>query len=251
MKKILICTTFLFISIFGFTVSAKAVAFTDPAVLAAILQQTATQTANHLQELAQAIQTVQNLQQQLNTSQSILQIAQTNAQGSDLVQVAGDFRNVILSTNNLINSIQSEINTSQNLSNQWQTLFGTLTPWVQNANTSFANINASDNMNSASYLVADSYQQLYQKNADIVAQFTANANQVNEKGALKQIAVETAQLIQMENNVIYLLSQLLKGQSIESSNQNTQRKNVAVQLQQENQGVQSFMNVVDNQTFNI
>ena len=83
MKKILICTTFLFISIFGFTVSANAVAFTDPAVLAAILQQTATQTANHLQELAQAIQTVQNLQQQLNTSQSILQIAQTNAQGSD------------------------------------------------------------------------------------------------------------------------------------------------------------------------
>ncbi len=251
MTRTFILTAFVIIGAFSFTGSAKAMAFTDPAVLAAILQQTATQTAEHLSRLAQAIQTVQTLQQQLNSTQNILQLAQVNAQGVDGLQVAGDFRNVILSTNSLINSIQNEINTSQNLSGQWQNLFGTLTPWVQNANTTFGNINASDNMNSASYLVADSYQQLYQKNADIVAQFTVNANQVSEKGALKQIAVETAQLIQMENNVIYLLSQLLKEQSIESSNQNTQRKQQAVQLQQENQGVQAFMNVVDNQTFNI
>jgi len=251
MKKIFILTFVSVISLFSFSGSAKAAVITDPLVLAAVLEQTATQTAEHLTQLAQAIQTVQTLQQQLSNTQNILQLAQANAQGVDGLQVAGNFQNVVLSTNSLINSIQSEINTTQNLSSQWQNLFGTLTPWIQNANTTFANINASDNMNTASYLVGDSYQQLYQKNADIVAQFTANANQVSEKGALKQIAVETAQLIQMENNVIYLLSQLLKEQSIESSNQNTQRKQQAVQLQQENQGVQSFMNVVDNQTFNI
>src|SRR5208282_471689 len=106
MTKISKFIVFVFIGFFSFTGPAKAVAFTDPAVLAAILQQTATQTAQHLSQLAQAIQTVQTLQQQLSNTQNILQLAQVNAQGVDGLQVAGDFQNVVLSTNSLINSIQ-------------------------------------------------------------------------------------------------------------------------------------------------
>ena len=104
-------------------------------------------------------------------------------------------------------------------------------------------------MNTGSYMVGDSYQQMYEQNSAIVNQFLANANQVSEKGALKQIAQETAQLIQMENNVIYILSQVLKNQSIESSNENLKRKEEAVQFQQENQGVRSFMGIVDDSTY--
>lgn len=83
-----------------------------------------------------------------------------------------------------------------------------------------------------------------------VQQFIQDANNVSEKGALKQIAVEVAQLIQMENNMTYLLAQALKTQNIENSNVNLQRKQEAVEFQQENQGVQDFMGVVDSQTFN-
>ncbi len=246
MKRILFLTIFV---LFSFINSAKAVVFTDPAVLSAILQQTATQTAQHLNQLAQEIQAVQTLQQQLNNTQGILQLAQLNAQGVDGLQIIADFRNTILSANSVIQSIQSDINTSQNLPSQWQTVFGSLSPMIQNTSTAFANIDASDKLNTASYLVGDSYQKLYDKNTATVAQFVANANQVSEKGALKQIAVETAQLIQMENNVIYLLSQLLKGQSIEASNNNLKRKEDAVTFDDENQGVQSFMNTVNDQTF--
>lgn len=122
---------------------------------------------------------------------------------------------------------------------------------IQNTNTAFANIDASDKLNTASFLVGDSYQKLYDQNAATVARFVANANQVSEKGALKQIAQEIAELIQMENNVIYLLSQSLKGQSIESSNDNLKRKEQTMQVQDEAQGVSDFMSIVDNNTFNV
>lgn len=246
MRRLLILTVFGFMA---FANSAHALVFTDPAVLAAILQQTSTQTAQHLQQLAQAIQTVQTLEQQLTSTQGLLQLAQLNAQGTDGLQIMANFENTILSANSVIQAIQSDINTNQNLSNQWQTVFGNLNSFVQNTNTAFTNIDASDKLNTASYLVGDSYQQLYNQNAATVAQFVANANQVSEKGALKQIAQEIAELIQMENNVIYLLSQSLKGQSIESSNDNLKRKEDAVTFNDENQGVQAFMNTVSAQTF--
>ncbi len=244
----------LMLSIFGFlglTLPAHALVFTDPAVLAAILQQTATQTSQHLTQLAQEIQAVQTLEQQLTSTQGLLQLAQLNAQGTDGAQVMANFQNTILSANSVIQAIQSDINTSQNLSTQWQTVFGNLNSFVQNTNTAFTNIDASDKLNTASYLVGDSYQNLYQQNAATVAQFVSSANGVSEKGALKQIAQEIAELIQMENNVIYLLSQSLKGQSIESSNDNLERKQQTIQQQDESQGVSDFMGIVDSSTFNV
>ncbi|MBF0489358.1 MAG: hypothetical protein HQL15_01900 [Candidatus Omnitrophica bacterium] len=248
MRRILILSL---LSLLAFTNQAKAIAFTDPAVLAAILQQTVTQTAEHLSQLAQAIQTVQTLQQQLSSTQGILQLAQANAQGIEGLQTVGDFRNVVLATNNLIRNVQSTINTSQDISSQWKNLFGSLDPWVANSTQTFSNIDFSDKTNSAGYLVADSYQNLYDQNSKSVQQFTDNANNVSEKGALKQIAVEIAQLIQMENNMTYLLAQVLKTQSIESSNENLKRKQEAIEFEQENQGVKDFMGVVTSQTFKI
>jgi len=55
----------------------------------------------------------------------------------------------------------------------------------------------------------------------------------------------------MENNVTYLLSQSLKGESIESSNDNLKRKEQTIQIQDESQGVSDFMGIVDNNTFNV
>ena len=190
MQRILLLAIF---ALFSFVVPARAVVFTDPAVLSAILNQTATQTTQHLNQLAQEIQAVQTLEQQLSSTQGILQLAQFNAQGLDGSQIIANFENTILSANNVIQAIQSDINTSQNLPNQWQAVFGSLTPWIQNTNTAFTNIDASDKLNTASYLVGDSYQNLYNQNAATVAQFVANANQVSEKGALKQIAQEVAE----------------------------------------------------------
>ncbi|MBF0490439.1 MAG: hypothetical protein HQL15_07430, partial [Candidatus Omnitrophica bacterium] len=179
------------------------------------------------------------------------QLAQANAQGIEGLQAVGDFRNAVLATNNLIRNVQSTINTSQNISSQWKSLFGSLDPWVTNSTQAFGNIDFSDKTNSAGYLVADSYQNLYDQNSKSVQQFTDNANNVSEKGALKQIAVEIAQLIQMENNMTYLLAQVLKTQSIESSNENLKRKQEAIEFEQENQGVKDFMGVVTSQTFKI
>ena len=248
MSKIILLTGFVLLTVM---VSPAKAGFSDAGIIAAIMQQTATQTAEHLRQLTQIIQQVQLLQSQLTNAQGLLDIAKQTAAGKEVMDTVGDFRNIILAGNDVIRSVQSYINTTQNLPQQWKNLFGSLDPWIQNANSTFANLDISDKMNSGSYLIGDSYQRLYEQNAATVSQFMANAQQVNEKGALKQIAMETAQLIQMENNVIYLLSQLLKNQSIEASNENLKRKEQALQLQQENQGIRSFMGIVDDKTFEI
>lgn len=247
MKRIIILTGIIFLTFSQY--SAKA--FSDPATTAAILQQTAVQTAEHLKQLAQAIQQVQYLQSQLSNTQNLLRLAQESATGIDGLQISSDFHNAILSANAVIRSVQSSIDTTQNLPEQWKQLFGSLDSWGANEKDLFGNIDMSDKTNTSGYLIGDSYQRLYEQNAATVAQFTSNARQVSEKGALKQIAEEIAQLIQMENNSIYLLSQILKGQSIEASNDNLKRKQDAVQFEQENQGVQAFMNMVDGNTFGI
>ena len=226
-------------------------AFCDPATTAAVLQQTATQTSHYLNQIAQEIQQVQLLESELSNAQGLLQLAQQSALGVDGLQTLGSFENVILSANSVINSANNYINTTQNLPQQWQTYFGSLNSWGPNSNDLYGNMNVSDSINTSGYLIGDSYQKLYNQNAATVSQYLANATQVSDKGALKQIAEESAQLIQMENNVIYLLSQLLKGQSIESSNDNLNRKNETVKYDQENQGVTNFMNTVNTQTFGI
>ena len=246
MRKAAILTGVIF-----FVFHYPANAFSDPSTTAAIVHQTAVQMEDQLRNLAQLVQTVKTLESQLSNTRDLLALAQKGAAGLEGFDFVTDFRNVVLATNDLIRDVQSSINTASDLPDQWKKMFGSLDPWVRNAKELFGNIDISDKSSTSGYLVGDSYQRLYEKNADTVAQFVANAKQVNEKGALKQIAEEIAQLIQMENNTTYLLSEMLKGQSIEASNSNLKRKEEAVRFEQEHTGIKSFMHLVDDQTFRI
>ncbi|MDP2654347.1 MAG: hypothetical protein Q8Q08_09990 [Candidatus Omnitrophota bacterium] len=221
----------------------------DPSVIAAINSQTAVQTAEHIKRLAEVLNTVQLLQSQLTNTQNILQLAQKASEGIDEVGFLSDFRNVVMETDKALDTVKEYIDTAEDLSDQWKNVFGSLDNWMDNAKEVFGSIDMSDKINSSGFTIADSYQQLYQQNSEYAQKFIENSKNVNEKGALKQIAQEMAQLIQMENHTIFLLSQMLKGQSIENSNENLKRKEEIVQFEKENLGVRRFMGIVDTKTF--
>jgi hypothetical protein len=231
----------MFICFMTACASAKGVA-ADPATTAAVLQQTFIQTAEHARQLEEAIRNIELLQSQVQNTQQILQLAVKAADGVDGLQVLGDFRNAIVQTDNVINDLKRFGYENGDVTEKWKDLFGSLDPWVTGAKDAFNNIDISDRTSSSGYLVADSYQKLYEQNSGYVQQFMENSKNVSEKGALKQIAQEMAQLIQMENNVIYLLSQILKGQSVEHSNNNLDRKADVIKFEQENEGIRRFMN---------
>lgn len=226
-----------------------AVVVVDPGVIAAINQQTIVQTAEHIKRLAEALNTVRLLQSQLANTQNILQLAQKASEGIDQVGFVSDFRNVVMETDKVLDTVKDYINTADDLSDQWKNVFGSLDNWMNNAKDTFSSIDMSDKINSSGFSIADSYQRLYQQNSEYAQKFIENSKTVNEKGALKQIAQEMAQLIQMENHTIFLLSQMLKGQSIENSNENLKRKEEIVQFEKENLGVRRFMGIVDTKTF--
>ncbi len=242
MKKIIV--SFLFVVLF----SSKGWAV-DVGVITAINQQTAVQTAEHVKRLAEVLKTVQLLQSQVADTQNLLQLAKKASEGIEGVEFVSDFRNIVMETNEVLDTVKDYIDTDEDLSGQWKKVFGSFDNWMENAKETFGSIDMSDKVNSSGFLIADSYQQIYQKNSEYAQQFIENSKNVNEKGALKQIAQELAQLIQMENHTIFLLSQMLKGQSIENSNENLKRKEEIVQFEKENLGVRRFMGVVDAKTF--
>ena len=221
----------------------------DVGVITAINQQTAVQTAEHVKRLAEVLKTVQLLQSQVADTQNLLQLAKKASEGIEGVEFVSDFRNIVMETNEVLDTVKDYIDTAEDLSGQWKKVFGSLDNWMENAKETFGSIDMSDKVNSSGFLIADSYQHIYQKNSEYAQQFIENSKNVNEKGALKQIAQELAQLIQMENHTIFLLSQMLKGQSIENSNANLKRKEEIVQFEKENLGVRRFMGVVDAKTF--
>ena len=221
----------------------------DVGVITAINQQTAVQTAEHVKRLAEVLKTVQLLQSQVADTQNLLQLAKKASEGIEGVEFVSDFRNIVMETNEVLDTVKDYIDTAEDLSGQWKKVFGSLDNWMENAKETFGSIDMSDKVNSSGFLIADSYQHIYQKNSGYAQQFIENSKNVNEKGALKQIAQELAQLIQMENHTIFLLSQMLKGQSIENSNANLKRKEEIVQFEKENLGVRRFMGVVDAKTF--
>lgn len=247
MRKTFILAGVMLLALFHYPANA----LSDAGTTAAVVQQTAVQTIEHMRQLSETVRTIQTLQDQLTSTRGLLELAKKSAEGTDAFKIAGDLRNIVLSTNDVIHDVRSYVDSTGNVPQRWNELFGSLDPWVADAKDTFRNIDISDKTSTSGYLVADSYQKMYEKNADMVAAFVANTQQVNEKGALKQIAEETAQLIQMENNTIYLLSEILKSQSIEASNKNLERKEKVVQFEQENQGIKAFMGLVDDKTFRI
>lgn len=217
----------------------------------AVLQQTIKQTAEHVQRLQQAVKQVQLLQTQVQDVQGILQLAQEAALGSDGVEFVSDFRNLVLETNDLIGQIQGYISGDQNLSEEWLGVFGSLNNWIEDSGDFFENIEMSDSINSRGYKIADSYQDSYMQNSQYAQQLISHAKTVNEKGALKQIAEEMGHLIEMENQTIYLLSEILRGQSVEYSNANLERKEEIIKFEKENKGVQRFMSLATNDAFKL
>lgn len=221
----------------------------DVGVITAINQQTAVQTAEHVKRFTEVLNTVQLLKSQVADTQNLLKLAKKASEGIEGVEFVSDFRNIVMETNEVLDTVKDYIDTAEDLSGQWKKVFGSLDNWMENAKETFGSIDMSDKVNSSGFLIADSYQHIYQKNSEYAQQFIENSRNVNEKGALKQIAQELAQLIQMENHTIFLLSQMLKGQSIENSNENLKRKEEIVQFEKENLGVRRFMGVVDAKTF--
>lgn len=215
---------------------------TDPGLTAAVNTQT-------IKQITEMVKSVQLLQSQVADTQNLLQLAKKASEGLDGVDFISDFRNTIMKTNEVIETVKDYVDTGKDVADQWKDVFGSLDKWVDNANEVFGSIDMSDKVNSSGFLIADSYQKLYEQNSQTAQKFIENSKNVNEKGALKQIAQEIAQLIQMENHVIFLLSQMLKGQSIENSNTNLERKEEVIKFNQENQGVRRFMGMVDDKTF--
>lgn len=217
----------------------------------AVMQQTIIQTTEHIQRLQKAVQQIQLLQQQVQDTQGILHLAQDAASGIDQVGFVSDFRNLVLETNDLIEQIQGYVDHDQNLSEEWTGVFGSLNEWIDHSGEFFESIEMSDSINSRGYAIADSYQESYKQNAQKAQALIDHAKTVNEKGALKQIAEEMGHLIEMENNSVYLLSEMLRGQSVEYSNSNLKRKEDIVKFEEENKGVQRFMSLATSDAFNL
>lgn len=247
MKKIIISALFVVL----FSSKVWAIVVVDPGVITAINQQTFIQTAEHLKSLTEALNTVRLLQSQLTNAQNILQLAQKASEGIDGVEFGSDFRNIIMETDKVLDTVKDYVNTSEDIFGQWNNVFGSLDNWMDNAKQTFGSIDMSDKINSSGFSIADSYQHLYEQNSQFAQKFIENSKNVNEKGALKQIAQEMAQLIQMENHTIFLLSQMVKSQSIENSNENLKRKEEIVQFEKENLGVRRFMSIVDAKSLGI
>ena len=233
---------FLIISVVSLCSWAKSV-LADAGTTMAVLQQTIVQTAEHARQLEEAIQNIQLLQTQVQNTQQMLQLAIKASEGVDGLEAINNFRNSVIQTSNVLNELKTFVNTDSDVSDQWKNVFGSLDQWVQNSNQAFTNIDMSDRTSSSSYLIADSYQKLFEQNSETVNQFIENSKNVSEKGALKQIAQEMAHLIEMENNVVLLLSQILKAQSVEQSNTNLDRKSDVIKFEQENDGIRQFMNM--------
>lgn len=200
----------------------------------AILSQTAIQTAEHLKRLNEAIRQIEMLKKQV-------ELAVEAAKGIDGVDFISDFRNLVLETNDLLGDLDGYINGDELVSDEWKGIFGSLDEWVEKPKEEFESIAMSDDVNSVSYKIADTYQDLYQKNSEYAQRFITHSKDLNEKGALKQIAEELGHLMQLQNHTIYLMSQNLKQQSVEQSNQNLLRKESIIFFEKDNEGVRKLI----------
>ncbi len=218
----------------------------------AIIQQTVKQTAEHLQRLKELTDTVELLQSQVKDTQNILELATEASIGPDGVDFITDFRNVMVEGKEIFNdlrNIEDFVDIDGDTLKQWKDIFGTLDNWMEDAGIIYENIDMSDSVNSRGYTIADSYQKRYQQNAENAQKLADHSKIVNEKGAMRQIAQELAQLIEMENQTLFVLSELLRTQSVGQANVNLDRKEKAVQLEQENEEIRQIIGIVKPEIF--
>ena len=243
MKILFILITFIFLSF--------SIVYADPGTTAAVLSQTAKQTGEHLQQLTKTIETIKQLERQIEETKRLKELAERAADGIENVQSISDFRNLVLEADSLRKQLDRYIDHTKNISEEWKGVFGSLDEKSLDSKDKLQNINVSDEVNSGGYSVADSYQGEYNRNAEQAQALIDNSKLVNEKGAMKQTAESLGHLLQMQNHVVFLLSQQVKEQSIENANQNFERKNEVLQLQQENERVHNFVHIVDSNTFGL
>lgn len=217
----------------------------------AVLQQTSIQTAEHIKRLQEAVHAVQLLQTQVHDVQDLLNLAVRASEGLDGVQFVSDFRNLAIETNDLISEIREYVDYDKPIGEEWVNLFGKIGNWIRDSGEIFKNIEMSDSVNARSFNIADKYHDKYQQNSAYAEQLVDNAKVVNEKGALKQIAEEMGHLMQVQNQQVYLLSEMLRSQSVEYSNENLKRKEEAIKFEQENKGIERFTSMTDDDRFNL
>src|SRR3989338_7847560 len=109
MKKIII--SLLFVVLF----SSKGWAV-DVGVITAINQQTAVQTAEHVKRFTEVLNTVQLLKSQVADTQNLLKLAKKASEGIEGVEFVSDFRNIVMETNEVLDTVKDYIDTAENLS---------------------------------------------------------------------------------------------------------------------------------------
>jgi DNA anti-recombination protein RmuC len=216
-----------------------------------IIWQTGKQTLEHTEQLAKAVEMINQLKKQVEDTKRLLDLAEKAAEGIDEVQSVSDFRNLVFESEQLLKRLDKYIDRTKDVSEEWKGVFGSLEGKVDSSQEIVQNLSVSDEINSMGYSIADSYQGDYDRNTKYAQSLIQNSKQVNEKGALKQVAESMGHLLQMQNHLIYLSSQQIKEQSVENANQNLERKNEVIQLQEENKRVHGFINIVDSNTFGL
>ena len=216
-----------------------------------IIWQTTKQTVEHNAQLAKAIEMINQLRRQVEDTQRLLELVKKAAEGIEDVQSVNDFRDLAMEAETLLKKMDKYIDHTQDVSKEWKDVFGSVENQPKDTQIKLQNIDASDEINSIGYTVADSYQNDYERNTRQAQELIQNSKLVNEKGALKQTAESLGHLLEMQNHIVFLLSQQIKEQSIENANQNFERKNEVIQLQNENERIHKFINIVDSNTFGL
>ncbi len=227
--------------------------YADPDTTAAVTAQTTKQTAEHLDRLAKTAETLKQLERQVKETIRLKELAERAADGIEGVDSINDFRNLAYQAQSLLSRFERYIDRNKEITGQWDDIFGSLVKEssAQQNTDDFENIDLSDEINSTGYSVADSYQIDYDRNVEQAQGLIENSKLVNEKGALKQIAESMGHLLQMQNHIVLLLSEQIKGQAVENSNKNLERKAEADFLKQENKRVNQFIHIVDSSTFGL
>lgn len=198
----------------------------------AILRMIVTQTREHQQRLTELKRQVEYLRKE--------------AEGIDGVNFATNFRNVIVEGEEFLNDIDEIVHSSKHFSKEWKSIFGDIEKITTPENTrDHGTINITDDINSESYQIGERYQEAYIKNANEISKLIENSKNVSTKGGIKQVAETLAHNLQMQNQLIFLMSQQIKQQSVDSANDNILRKEEVIRFQEENKAVRNFIDLAD------
>lgn len=246
MKKLII----VFILCFSFNIPQCWAVFDSVAIIAAIERQTAEERGYFIKNLYNMVEQLSSLQQQLTQMQGILEIERWKKEGLEVIDAVSTIPNNWLQGHDFIDGIKSNAQNLESLQGEWKTMFGStdtvfgkLSVILDSIQDVFKNIEVSDRTNTITYSVGDSFQKKYSDNAKYSKRLGELSREVNEKAALRMIAEELSQLVELQNQTVYILAQMLKSNAVEYSNQALVRKEKVSEFEAECEGVRRFMRV--------